>query len=465
MGTVAPERSRLQRLRELAPSPLPPARPLGFPPPHAHPAFAASFTQLRFWRLDQHSDGTACAIPDALHLQGELQPAALKLALERLVERHEPLRTTYQSGGEDILQVVGPAEGVDLQVETLRHSAGSHELTARLQQELERPFDLGHGPLMRGLLIQCRQGEHVLLLVFHYSVFDGSSRTVLYRDLAVLYGAALEDALSPLPRLPLRYVDYASWQRSRLGTADRDSLFRHWSCALDNLPNVVLPADRPALPRLTYRGCSTYFELNSTLAAGLESLCRPAGASLSMGLLALVAATLHLHTGQADIGIGTPVAGRDHPALQQLMGSFVNLLVVRIDLSQAPSFRQLIGRVRSACVQAYDHQHLPFVLLEQQRWSLQPPHACVPVVVQYSGMPWQPALQGLVVRRLRSPSQRARHELEFRFRHLPGGSLQAKMIYSTDRFSIQGIHLLFERMKSLLVGSLASPDCVLSICS
>jgi hypothetical protein len=455
---MAPERSRLQRIRGLASNPFPPARPLGFPPPHGHPAFGASFSQFRFWRLDQHSDGTACAIPDALHLQGDLQPAALHTALDRLVERHEPLRSAYQPCDDDLLQVVSPAQGVDLQVETLRHSAGSEELTARMQQELERPFDLDHGPLMRALLLQCRQGEHVLLLVFHYSVFDGWSRTVLYRELAVLYAAALEGAGSPLPKLPLRYVDFARWQRRSLAPGDRDTLLRHWRMVLNHLPSIILPADHPAQPQLTYRGRSSYFQLAPSLVAGLANLCSSAAVTLSMGLLALVAALLHTHGGQEDIGIGIPVAGRRHPSLESLMGSFVNLLVIRIHLSRAPSFRTLLGRVRSSCLQAYDHQDLPYAILEDALWPRQPPHACVPVVVQLMDLPWRPALQRLAVRRLPSPSQRARHELEFRFRHLPGGSLQVKIIYSTDRFSEQGIDVLFERMKALLGGLLDGPD-------
>ena len=455
---MAPERSRLQRIRGLASNPFPAARPLGFPPPHGHPAFAASFSQCRFWRLDQHSDGTACAIPDALHLQGDLQPAALHTALDRLVERHEPLRTAYQPCDDDLLQVVSPAQGVDLQVETLRHNPVLEEIRARLQRELERPFDLANGPLMRGLLLQGRHGQHVLLLVFHYSVFDGWSRTVLYRDLAVLYAAALEGAGSPLPKLPLRYVDFASWQRKSLAPGDRNTLLRHWRTVLNDLPRIILPADHPAQPQLTYRGSPSYFQLAPSLVAGLANLCSSAEVTLSMGLLALVAALLHTHGGQEDIGIGIPVAGRRHPSLESLMGSFVNLLVIRIHLSKAPSFRTLLGRVRSSCLQAYDHQDLPYAILEEALWPQQPPHASVPVVVQLMDLPWRPALEGLAVRRLPSPSQRARHELEFRFRHLPDASLQAKIIYSTDRFSEQGIDLLFKRMKDLLGRLLEAPD-------
>jgi hypothetical protein len=458
---MVPEDSPLQRIRRLATDSWSPAHSLGSPPPHHWPAFPASFSQLRFWRLDQYSDGTACAIPDVLHLHGELQLKALISALDHLVERHESLRTTYQPGGEDLLQVVGPAQGLELQVESLPQNQGLEAVTERLQQELDRPFDTVHGPLMRGVLFHGRPGEHLLLLIFHYSAFDGWSRTVLYRELPILYEAAVEGATSPLPKLPLRYIDFASWQRRSLAPADRDRLLRYWSEALNNLPRVILPADHPASPRPTYRGLSAYFELDQSLVAGLENLCRSASVTLSMGLLALVASLLHLHSGQDDIGIGIPVAGRRHPSLEPLIGSFINLLVIRIRLSDAPSFRRLLGRVRIACLQAYDHQNLPFVMLEEALWSMQPPHAYVPVVVQLMDLPWRPSFRGLVVRRLPSPSRRTRHELEFRFRHLPGGSLQTKIIYSTDRFSATTIRALFEGMKLLLVGLLHGPDCAL----
>lgn len=447
---MAPERSRLEQLRRLAPNPLPSASPLGFPAPHGHPAFAASFSQLRFWRLDQHSDGTACAIPDALHLQGELQPAALNLALQRLVERHEPLRTTYQPGGEDLLQIVAPAQGVDLRVETLRHNAGWEEVTARMQHELERPFDLGNGPLMRGLLLLGQDGEHVLLLNFHYSVFDGWSRSVLYQDLAVLYGAALEGADSPLPKLPVRYADFASWQRRSLSEERLDRLIAYWDDALRNLPRTKLPVDQTVTSHPPYQGHSCYFELEYPLVAALQSLCRSTAATLHMGLLAVVASLLHRHSGQEDIVIGIPVTGRSHPLFESLMGSFVNLLFIRIDLSGEPTIPKLLERVRKASLNAYDHQEIPFVMLEQRRWPSLRPHTCVPVVVNLVDLLWKPSLQRVAVNRLPSPSLRARYELEFRFRHLSGGSLQAKIIYAAGRFSGDSIRALFDEFKHVL---------------
>lgn len=459
-GLLVPEPSPLQRLRQLAGDPFTPARPLAFPSPHQRPAFAASFSQLRFWRLDQHSDGTACAIPDALHLRGELQPGALRWALDRLVERHEPLRSSYLPGGEDLLQVVNPAQEVDLPLEALPQGQAPEPLRARLQQELERPFDLAHGPLLRGLLLQAGHHDHVLLLVFHYSAFDGWSRTVLYRDLAALYGAALHGGSNPLPNLPLRYVDYASWERRSLGSAQRGTLLSHWTAALDELPLPVLPTDRDRQvgSPSSYRGCSAYFELEAPLAAAFETLCRSAAATLTMGLLTLVAVLLHDHSGQEDIGIGMPLAGRRHPSLEPLMGSFVNLMVIRVRIGAPTSFHRLLHRVRASFLRGLDHQALPFVMLEEALWPRQPPHAHVPVVVQLIDRPWCPALQGLAVRRLLSPSQRARHALEFRFRHRPSGALQTKIIYATDHFSEHGIATLFERLKILLGDLLYEPE-------
>jgi hypothetical protein len=169
-----------------------------------------------------------------------------------------------------------------------------------------------------------------------------------------------------------------------------------------------------------------------------------------MGLLAVVASLLQRQSGQQNITLGMPVAGRCHPLFESLIGSFVNLLLIRIDLSGEPTPLRLLGRVRKASLNAYDHQDFPFVMLEQKLWPHHWPHTYVPVVVNLVEMAWKPSLRGVAVNRLPSPSLRARYDLEFRFRHLSGGSLQAKIIYSASRFSEDGIRALFDEFGCVL---------------
>ncbi|MGB5135630.1 MAG: condensation domain-containing protein [Prochlorococcaceae cyanobacterium] len=170
--------------------------------------------------------------------------------------------------------------------------------------------------------------------------------------------------------------------------------------------------------------------------------------------VAAVASLLHRHSGQQDITLGVPVAGRCNSLSESLIGSFVDLLLIRIDLSGEPTPMKLLERVRKASLNAYDHQEFPFVMLEQRLWPLHRPHTYVPVVVNLVDLPWKPSLRRVAVNRLPSPSLRARYELEFRFRHLSGGSLQAKIIYATSRFSEDGIRALFDEFKYVLSASL-----------
>ena len=455
--------TRLQRLRRHAPAGIPPAATVlmaGQPP-----AFAASFGQQRFWRLDQASDGTACAIPNALRLSGELCPAALRCALNGLVRRHEPLRTLLLPGHAMLLQRVEPAREVDLTVEPVPPDAPA--MQERLRLELERPFDTTADPCLRGLLLHGgpgAQGVHVLLLIVHYGAFDGWSRMVLFRELSLLYAAALDGAADPLPPLPLRYVDFACWQRQRSAgdPAAAAPDLGPWQRRPAHLRQLRLPADLTPEPArgglLPYRGHCRYFRLPASLVAGLERLCTAEAATLTMGLLTLVAVLLQRHSPQSHIPLAMPVAGRTHSALEPLLGSFINLLLIDVPCEGSPSFRALLARVRVRCLQLYEHQLVPYVVLEEALAPQLPPHALAPVVVQLIDLPWQPHFRGLQARRLPSPSCRSRHGLELRFRREAGGALQTKITYTSHLFSAARIALLFEQLQLLLTTALHEPD-------
>ena len=397
-------------------------------------AFPASFGQLRFWSFDQQSDGTGCLVPDVLHLKGPLQVNALLWALDELLLRHEPLRSHYQWDGKDLIQRISPPGSLDIPVEALGRSDGPAEVLARLQKELDIPMDTSRSPLMRGLLLQRSSEDNILLLIFHYSAFDGWSRRVLYQDLAPLYTASLEGAPNPIPPLPIRYGDYAQWQRHHLSDRRRGDLLAYWSQKLKGLPPQRLPTVQTPPHRPTYQGQPFYSQLDGDLVRGLKRLCTRHSASLHMGLVALIAALLHQKNGQNDLSIGIPISGRNHLCLEPLIGCFINLLTLRIHLESHSSFGELIDTVARSSLEAYDHSDLPYTLLKGSLWPEQPPHAHVPVVVQLLNLPWTPSLKGLQTTRAKSPSRRARHPLEFRFRQADDRALQTKITFSTDHF-------------------------------
>ncbi|MFD7929470.1 amino acid adenylation domain-containing protein, partial [Streptomyces sp. NPDC059742] len=343
-----------------AAAPAPTAGPDG---PGAEPV--ASFAQERMWLVDRMMDGTpGYAIPEVVRLRGPVRPDLLRRSLTAVVARHAPLRTVFEERDGAPHPVVLPAPAaVPLPVLDLG-SAPLAELEERAhalaREEVRRPFDLAAGPLLRALLIRLGAEDHLLVLVVHHIATDGWSMGLLWQEFSAGYAALLAERPLPQAPLPLDYQAYARTQRDRFASGAMNGQLRWWEERLAGLEPLELPADRPRPTRRSGDGASLDFALDAPLTARLRGIAESSGATLFMTLLAGFQAALARYAGRTDIAVGTPVAGRDRVELEPLVGFFVNTVVLRADLSGDAGFRELLGRVRRATVDAYDHQEVPF---------------------------------------------------------------------------------------------------------
>src|SRR5690606_2606244 len=315
-----------------------------------------SYAQQRLWflnRLDGRGAGNAAAtfnMPIALRLEGELDLGALRAALADVTARHESLRTIFPDGSGTPRQLVLPPAEARPRLEVTE--TGEAELPAALAATAGQGFDLSVEPPLRARLFALDGGAHVLMLVLHHIAADGWSMAPLARDVITAYAARAQGREPEWAPLPVQYADYTLWQRELFGSEDDpDSLISkqiaYWKEALAGLPEELrLPADRPRPAEASYRGGTHVFELDAELHAGLLALARESGASLFMVMQAAYAALLTRLGAGTDVPIGAPIAGRTDEALDDLVGMFVNMLVLRTDTSGDPSFRELIARVK-----------------------------------------------------------------------------------------------------------------------
>ncbi|HEY0096488.1 MAG TPA: condensation domain-containing protein, partial [Archangium sp.] len=297
-------------------------------------SFPLSFTQQRLWFLDQLEPGSALYnIPTALRVEGALNALVLERSLEEVVRRHESLRTLFRSEEGQAAQVVLPAPRLPLNVVDLRELPATEreeEAQRLVNAEAIRPFDLARGPLLRTLLLQLGDQDHVLLLTVHHIVSDGWSMDVLIRELVMLYMTFSAGKPSPLPELPIQYVDYASWQRERLQGEALEKQLAYWRQQLGGAPRLLeLPTDRPRPAVQSTRGANQPVQLTRASSEALMALCTREGVTPFMALLAAFQVLLHRYSGQDDICVGTPIAGRDRSELEELIGFFANTLVLR----------------------------------------------------------------------------------------------------------------------------------------
>jgi hypothetical protein len=303
-------------------------------------------------------------IPFGLRLKGELDQGALREALDRIVVRHEALRTRFVSVDGEAEQRITPIEASHFHLveHDLRDRVGAkEELEGLIAEEASATFDLEQGPLIRGRLIRESEDEHVLLITMHHVVSDGWSMGVMVNELSTLYGAYLRGDPDPLPKLEVQYADYAVWQRKWMEGGVQQEQSSYWKEVLAGAPEVLeLPFDHPRPVEQNYAGAFIGLELGEELASGLKELSRRHGATLYMTLLTGWAALLGRLSGQQDVVVGTPVANRGRSEIEGLIGFFVNTLALRLDLGGAPTVSELLARVKMQALAAQEHQDIPF---------------------------------------------------------------------------------------------------------
>ncbi|HEX2079479.1 MAG TPA: amino acid adenylation domain-containing protein, partial [Longimicrobium sp.] len=358
--TVAQLAGRVEEMRRAELPVLPPVVPTERTGP-----LPLSFAQERLWFIDRLEPGSAVYnIPVAWRLGGALDQAALERSLSEIVRRHEALRTVFAEVNGSPVQVIAPFGGFSLPVDDLSGLGEADrevEVRRRAGEEARRPFDLSAGPLFRAALLRLGAEDHVLLLSMHHIVSDGWSMGVLFRELSALYEAYREGRESPLAEPGVQYADYAAWQREHLRGEVLDGQLSYWRERLAGAPELLeLPTDHPRPAVQSFRGASERIELPGELLERLRTLGRSEGATLYMVLLGVFQVLLSKYSGSEDIVVGSPIAGRTRREVEELIGFFVNTLVLRTDLSGDPGFREVLGRVRTATLGAYEHQDVPF---------------------------------------------------------------------------------------------------------
>jgi amino acid adenylation domain-containing protein len=429
----------------------------------------ASFAQERLWFLEQlGAAGAAYTIAAGVRLEGGLDIAALERAFCELVKRHEMLRTRFAAVDGTPVQVIEQAGSLHLEVGDLSGLADDERLAAvrrRAGEMAREPFDLERGPLFRATLLKLSAAEHVVVVVMHHIISDGWSLGLLIREVGALYAALVVGGSSPLAELSVQYADYALWQRDWLQGEVLEQQVAFWKGRLAGAPAVLdLPADRKHPAVQSFRGKTHGFLVSQEITAALARLARGEGATLFMVLVAAFQATLSRWSGQDDIVVGTPIAGRRHRQTEGLIGFFVNTLALRTDLSGDPSFRELLRRVKEVALGAYAHQDLPFeklveVLRPVRDLSRQP---IFQVFLALQNVPQERLeLPGLSVASVEIDGVTAKFDLSLYVQETEQG-LRGQFEYATDLFEGSTVERLAGHFERLLGGIAADPDCRLS---
>jgi amino acid adenylation domain-containing protein len=433
-------------------------------PRHRHQA-ALSFAQERLWfihQMDPHSPHYNEAIP--IYIRGAVQVSVLENILNPIVERHAVLRTTFVTIAGEPIQQINPAQSVKLAQFDLQGFPAPHreaEMWRVLSDEARKPFDLTIDPLLRAALIQLADDEFVLLMTIHHIAFDGWSGGVLMREFALLYRAVATGETVELPPLPVQYIDFAIWQREQLQGAVLNERLDYWKEKLGHdLPVLSLPADHPR-PRIqTFAGATETILIPPDIYGQLKSLAQESGSTLFMVLLAAFNTLLYRYTRQTDIVIGSPVSGRERTETYHLLGCFINTLVLRTDLSDNPTFRELINRVREMALGAYQHQDLPFErlveALQPERDLSRSPLFQVLFVLQNTPQV-ELTIGEMSICQLDPPTQITKFDLTLEISEHDAG-LSARFEYNTDLLDQTTIQRMAAHFKNVLIHAAALPD-------
>ena len=422
--------------------------------------FPLSTGQERLWVMQRlFPDSGVYNVPIVFDVDGPLDSAALARALIALEERHHALRLRVFDGADGLHQRLAPAGSlILLHLDLTGEPDPVAAADARQIAELSRPFHLDRESGARALLMQLGAAQWRVLLVLHHAVVDGWSTSILLRDLAAFYtGSAAE--LPPEPAM--QFEQFAAWQRTFANSAEGSALLERWRALLTPLPEALkLPTDHRRPPVKNFRGDTLPFAFSAEQSAALDRLARAESATPFALVTALVQALLHRLTGQKDLALGTLVAGRDRPEVQDTVGFFVNTLVLRQQVEPAAAFRQLLANTRATCLHAVAHQHCPFEALVEAvgapRDLSRNPLFDVLVVWQ-SDDPVAPSLPGLVTRAAPVTYPFAKFDLAFHFGRRDG-QIICQIEHSAELFEKESIARLFARLETLAAAVLADPD-------
>ncbi len=468
LAALSPAKRSLLELRLMRKNRRQSAQSMTIPRQPNRESAPLSYNQQGLWVLNQLMPGTSLYhTPMAVRLTGNLDVAALKNALDMVIARHDALRTTFGIVDGSPKQVVAKSLALDMPIIDLTEFPQPDrdtEAQRLLQDEAGRPFDLSQGPLIRSLLLRLAEREHILLVTTHHIVTDGWSVGIFQRQLSELYEAANDEQQSSLPQLPIQYPDYSIWQREWFEGDVYQSQLAYWKKQFATLPPVLeLPVDHPRPSIQAYRafrGAQHTISLSKQLTHDLKQLCRKENVTLFMTLMAAFQVLLHRYTGEDDIVVGTPIAGRQMPETEDLIGLFINTLAMRTSISGELTLRDLLGRVKEVALGAYAHQDLPFERLvkelQPERTLAHNPLFQVMFVLQSEDI--QPLqLEGLEVEHFRVGNIMANFDLTL---DIVERDEQLVCLFESnaDLFDSDTIERLMGHFQNLLEGIVANPE-------
>ena len=432
------------------------------------PRAPLAFAQERMWmRYQLEPSSSVFNISIAVRLEGKLDVAALKRALSTIVRRHEVLRTTFDvtADGRPFQSVHPPPSYWPMPLTDLTYQPDPQLRDAELRRlvaaEAARPFNLQTGPTFRTALLCLGTSEHVLLLSMHHMIADDASVHILVREIAVLYAAFAAGLPAPLTSLPVQYADFAVWQRQWLQGEVLQKQINYWRRQFVDLPPPLdLPADCPRQAVQSFSGEREFVSFDEELSERLKELGQREGATLFMTLLAAFQVLLHQYSRQEDILIGTNVANRNRCSIENLIGFFVNNVVLRTNLSGNPTFRELLARARDVTLGACAHQDVPFeMLLETIRPKRRNPLApFFQVMLVFQNAPSTTIdVDGLKLSRLDSRNETSNCDLVL-YMTETGRQLSGELHYNTDLFAANTIRRLLDRFQNLLHAIVADPN-------
>jgi amino acid adenylation domain-containing protein len=426
-------------------------------------SYPLSFAQERMWVLEQlYPDSTIYNEQSAYRFVGQLNRAALEQSIQAITQRHEVLRTVYREIDGIPVQVILPESEVSLPAHDFSHLPRQEQETAIQRittQDARQPFHLAKGPVQRMTLIRLSDSEHVLIRTQHHIASDGWSSRVFWREFNELYNAYCSERAPSLPPLPIQYADYALWQREWLAGERGEQQLVYWREHLANLSPLELPTDSPRSSD-DYEGSSVQIILPPELAGQLQVLAKRETATLFMVLAAALQLLLYRHTNRTDIAIGTPVANRNLLEIEQLIGCFLNTLVIRTDLSGNPTFAELLQRVRTTVLDALRYQDVPYEKILEE---LQPARqfnrsSLFHIFINMLDMePASPQLDELVSEPIQLDHTTSKFDLTLYLRRTTDG-MRLRMVYRSDFFSPARIAHLLQQYVHLLAQIVLQPD-------
>ncbi|MGC2698059.1 MAG: amino acid adenylation domain-containing protein, partial [Candidatus Angelobacter sp.] len=423
-----------------------------------------SFSQQRLWFLDQFEPGSAAYnMTMGLRIKGELEINAFRLAIREIVRRHEILRTTYKVQDGETWQEVGKVEDVPVKEEDLS-VLKEHEREKRIEEaareEGQRPFDLENGPVVRVKIVRVEEAEHVLLVTMHHIVSDGWSQDILIREFGVLYDAYRSGKTSPLRELELQYRDYAAWQRAWMQGEVLAKEMAYWKEQLAGMEPLDLPMDRVRPKVQSYKGVEIICLLPPELTSQIRGLVLTQNSTLFITLLAAFQILLFRYTGQGDLTVGSPIAGRNRKETEGLVGFFINTVALRTRLTGSMTFDEVVQSVRRAALEAYEHQNVPFEKIVEDMRLVRDLSRNPVFQVMFNLMEpaaGAPMLEDISITDVVVPQLSTKFDLTL-YARPQGNQLLLRLVYCSDLFEAERMQELLKHFQSLLVEVVRNPE-------